>query len=115
MVKEYGMSEKLGQVYFAPKRQFQFLGPIQDSSGDYSGETANIIDEEVKRIIDEQYGISYKILQENKELLVSTASRLLTDETIEGESLTALADEVRTKQTNTKEDGSQSRDRALAA
>jgi cell division protease FtsH len=95
MVKEYGMSEKLGQVYFAPQRQTQFLGPVQDSSGEYSDETANIIDEEVKRIIDEQYTIALGILSENQELLTKTAAQLLKDEVIEGEWLRALADEVK--------------------
>ena len=95
MVKEYGMSERLGQVYFAHKRQMQFLNPIQDIGGEYSDETAQIIDEEVRRIIDEQYSVALMILRRNKLLLEETADKLLKDEVIEGESLTGLADAVK--------------------
>jgi cell division protease FtsH len=95
MVKEYGMSERLGQVYFAHKRQMQFLNPIQDAGGEYSDDTAQIIDEEVRRIIDEQYRTALLILEKNKDLLDKTAERLLKDEVIEGKALTDLANSVK--------------------
>jgi cell division protease FtsH len=94
MVKEYGMSERLGQVYFAPKRQTQFLGQDPGTPGEYSEETAQIIDAEVRRIIDEQYAVARRILADNQKLLAKTAARLLTDEVIEGEALEALEEMV---------------------
>ncbi len=95
MVKEYGMSERLGQVYFAPKRSAQFLGPMPDTGSAYSEETARLIDEEVRRIIDEQYAVAMAILRENKGLLDKTARQLLKDEVIDGAALADLAQAVR--------------------
>jgi cell division protease FtsH len=95
MVKEYGMSGRLGQVYFASKRQAVFLNPAAEASGEYSEETARIIDEEVRRIIDEQYAVSLTILKENRKLLEETAARLLVDEVIDGAALKTLKAAVR--------------------
>ncbi len=99
MVREYGMSQRLGQVYFAPRRQAQFLGASPDSGREYSDETARIIDEEVRRIIDEQYTIALRILEVNRDLLAKTAADLLVDEVIEGEALQALAAAVQIPET----------------
>jgi cell division protease FtsH len=97
MVKEYGMSERLGQVYFAHKRQPQFLNPMPEARGEYSDETAQIIDEEVRRIIDDQYAVALAILRKNMDLLKRTASQLLEDEVIEGPTLADLLKSVQSK------------------
>ena len=102
MVREYGMSQRLGQVYFAPRRQAQFLGASPGSGREYSDETARIIDEEVRRIIDEQYTIALRILEVNRDLLERTAAVLLVDEVIEGEALEALAAAVQIPETATE-------------
>jgi cell division protease FtsH len=94
MVKEYGMSQKLGQVYFAHKRQNQFLFPNQDNGGEYSEMTAHMIDKEIRQIIDEQYEIALEILRSNRKLLDETAESLLETEVIQGPELKALADSV---------------------
>ena len=97
MVKEYGMSERLGQVYFAHKRQPQFLNPMPEARGEYSDETAQIIDEEVRRIIDDQYAVALEILRKNMDLLKRTAIQLLEDEVIEGPTLADLLTSVQSK------------------
>jgi len=97
MVKEYGMSERLGQVYFAHKRQPQFLNPMPEARGEYSDETAQIIDEEVRRIIDDQYAVALAILRKNMDLLKRTAIQLLEDEVIEGPTLADLLKSVHSK------------------
>lgn len=97
MVKEYGMSERLGQVYFAHKRQPQFLNPMPEARGEYSDETAQIIDEEVRRIIDDQYAVALAILRKNMDLLKRTAIQLLEDEVIEGPTLADLLKSVQSK------------------
>jgi len=97
MVKEYGMSERLGQVYFAHKRQPQFLNPMTEARGEYSDETAQIIDEEVRRIIDDQYAVALAILEKNMDLLKRTAIQLLEDEVIEGPTLADLLKSVQSK------------------
>ena len=90
MVKEYGMSGSLGQVYFAHKKQGQFLNPNQEGSGDYSAMTAHLIDKEIRQIIDEQYERALEILKSKRDILSQTAETLLETETIQGEDLAAL-------------------------
>ncbi len=91
MVKEYGMSKKVGQVYFAKEKKSQFLEvPGMESKGEYSEATAQLIDNEVKEIIDIQYSRTLNILQDKKDILVKGAEVLLEKEKIEGEELKAL-------------------------
>jgi cell division protease FtsH len=97
MVKEFGMSERVGQVYFARRQQPVFLGQSAESGGEYSDETARVIDEEVRRIVDDQYAVAVGILEKHRQLLEKTAIRLLKDEVIEGEALDHLAAAVRSK------------------
>ncbi|MGD8285180.1 MAG: ATP-dependent zinc metalloprotease FtsH [Desulfobacterales bacterium] len=91
MVKEYGMSRNLGQVYFSHKKQGQFLNPNQDSGGVYSEMTAHLIDKEIRQIIDEQYARALEILNAKRDILGHAAETLLENEVIEGEELKALA------------------------
>jgi cell division protease FtsH len=115
MVKEYGMSERLGQVYFAHKQQPQFLGAIQNDGGPYSDETAKTIDKEIRRIIDDQYHIALQVLKDHRDLLDKTAVRLLEDEVIDGSALAELASAVRAAQTPPADDlqvDTRSRDKA---
>jgi len=90
MVKEYGMSGNLGQVYFAHKKQSQFLNPNQEGSGDYSAMTAHLIDKEIRQIIDEQYERALKILRSKRKILNQAAENLIESETIQGDALHAL-------------------------
>ena len=90
MVKEYGMSSNLGQVYFAHKKQGQFLNPTQEGSGDYSAMTAHLIDKEIRQIIDKQYERALEILRSKRTILNRTAESLIESETIQGEELAAL-------------------------
>jgi cell division protease FtsH len=91
MVKQYGMSEKLGYVTFEGERKPLFLD-INPSFGgkDYSEETAREIDTEVKKIIDESYEKVKKLLSEKRDLLEKVARTLLEKETIDGETLRVL-------------------------
>ncbi len=82
----------MGQVFFANKQQPAFLSAMGEAGGQYSDETARTIDEEVRRIIDEQYDVALQLLTVNRELLVKTVGQLLTDEVIEGDTLIELAD-----------------------
>jgi len=89
------MSGNLGQVYFAPKKQGQFLNPNQEGSGDYGTMTAHLIDKEIRQTIDEQYEKALEILRSKRDVLEQTAKKLLVSESIEGEELKALAAAVR--------------------
>ncbi|RLB20081.1 MAG: cell division protein FtsH [Deltaproteobacteria bacterium] len=90
MVKEYGMSDKVGQVYFAREQRAQFLNTAMEGGGEYSEATAELIDSEVRDIINTQYDRALNILKEKKETLVKGAELLLEKEKIEGEELKAL-------------------------
>lgn len=90
MVKEYGMTNKLGQVYFESERRSPFLQTQMPGTREYSEETARLIDEEIKKIIQEQYEVAKNILRENFQALAGGAVILLEQETIDGEELNKL-------------------------
>ena len=90
MVKEYGMSGVLGQVYLSHDRRAQFLDLGQQPRGDYSEATAQAIDAEVKEIISTQYRAALEILNEKKDVLRKGAGILLEKEKIDGEEIRAL-------------------------
>jgi cell division protease FtsH len=94
MVKEYGMSEKVGQVYFSKEKQLRYLN-IQDlqTPVDYSQATAEIIDMEVREIINTQYDSALNILQRNKNALIKSAALLLEKESIDGAQLEKVVKE----------------------
>jgi cell division protease FtsH len=91
MVKEYGMSEKLGYITFEGERKPLFLD-INPAIGtkDYSEETAREIDNEVRRIIDESCNTVKLLLVDKKVILEKVAKTLLEKETIDGEELRVL-------------------------
>jgi len=90
MVKEYGMSSKIGQVYFARKKTAQFLDMGFDTTAEYSEATAELIDDEVREIISTQYARALEILRGKKKFLEKTARVLLEKEKIDGTDLKAL-------------------------
>jgi cell division protease FtsH len=90
MIKEYGMSDRLGQVYFARERRQQFLDMGLQETGDYSNATAEAIDEEIKTIISTEYAKALEILRSKKDILQKGAELLLEKEKIEGTELKAL-------------------------
>ena len=95
MVKEYGMSNKVGQVYFAREKQSRFLDiPGIQGAMEYSEATAEVIDTEVKEIIQQQYDVALEILSEKRQLLEKGAAVLLEKETITGEELQTLEGEA---------------------
>ena len=94
MVKEYGMSEKIGQVYFGRQKRARFMPEYFESSAEYSDAIAELIDSEVREIINEQYHRSLKILDEKKEILEKGAKKLLKHEKIDGEELKELVGEI---------------------
>lgn len=92
MVKEYGMSDKLGHIYFEKARQKPYLDMGLPSAKDYSEETAEVIDHEVKAILDAQYVVAKEILTKHHKVLDKGAALVLKEESIEGDRLKALLD-----------------------
>lgn len=94
MVKEYGMSEKLGLMTFERERKPLFLD-FDPSRGtkDYSEETAREIDDEIRKIIDQSYVKVKTVLIEKREILERVAQILLEKESIDGETLRTILQE----------------------
>ena len=85
MVTRYGMSDRIGTITLGQNQEEVFLGRDFAQSKEYSEETAGIIDEEVKSIIDFAYKKALEILQEHIDKLHRVAGVLLEKEKIDGE------------------------------
>ncbi len=104
MVTEYGMSDKLGPRTFGNKQEMVFLGREIAEQRDYGDKIANLIDEEVHKIITQAYEKAKDILNENKQRLAHIAEKLVVRETLEGEELKAMFSEpVTTAQPEARE------------
>ncbi len=88
MVIEWGMSDKLGFLsYEGEDSRGVFLGHSTSSASNISGKTAQVIDEEIRAIVDRTYARAKKILEENKDALEILAQGLLEHETLTGEEI----------------------------
>lgn len=83
MVTLYGMSEKLGHLTVGKRHSQIFLGRDIAEERNYSEETARVIDEEVKKIVDSCYQTAKQKLLENKEKLDILANKLVEKETMD--------------------------------
>ena len=81
MVTEWGMSDRLGPIAYSSDGPV-FIGRDFEERATYSEETAGIIDEEVKRIISEEYARATKLLTEHRSILDNMARVLVERETI---------------------------------
>src|SRR5216683_2240119 len=87
MVKEYGMSERLGTVALGHKEELVFLGREIGEQKNYSEQTAEAIDEEIRRLIDEGYQKAVEIITDHRDVLDRIAAALIQYETLDGENL----------------------------
>ena len=90
MVCELGMSEKVGPIKYTADDENPFLGQEFRLSGGVSERTLQAIDDEVRRIIDEQYQAATTLLTDNREQLDTLATALLKHETISGDEVGAI-------------------------
>ena len=93
MVTKYGMSEKLGTITFGSGSEEVFLGRDLAQQRDFSEETAALIDQEVKAIIDEAYNKTVEILKTHMDQLHKVAGVLMDKEKIDGEEFTKIMKE----------------------
>jgi cell division protease FtsH len=89
MVCEWGMSS-LGPLTFGRKEDMIFLGRDLMSHNEYSEETSQMIDSEIKKIIDQAYANSKKIILENREKLEIIAQGLLEKESLTSDDIAAI-------------------------
>lgn len=96
MVTRYGMSDKLGTITFGTNQEEVFLGRDFNQQRNFGEETAALIDEEVKKIIDKAYKTAEYILSQNIDKLNIVAEILLEKEKIDGEEFNAIFGEEKT-------------------
>jgi cell division protease FtsH len=84
MVTQWGMSDKIGMIQYGDNSEYIFLGREVSRSKDYSEQTAEEIDTEVKRIIDDAFKVASEIIHKNRQKLEMIANALLEYETLEG-------------------------------
>jgi len=83
MVKLWGMSPAMGPMSYGEEEGEVFLGRQVTKHKHISEETFNKVDEEIRKIIDANYAVAYKILEENRDILDAMAKALVEIETID--------------------------------
>jgi cell division protease FtsH len=87
MVTKWGLSEKLGPLVYSEEEGEVFLGHSVTQHKQVSDETAHLIDEEVRNIVDRNYLRAERLLKENKDKLQLMANALIKYETIDSEQI----------------------------
>ena len=95
MVTEYGMSSKLGAVRYGTEHGDPFLGRTMGTQADYSHEVAQIIDDEVRKLIEAAHTEAWEILTEYRDVLDILAGELLEKETLHRAELQAIFEDVK--------------------
>ena len=90
MVTQYGMSERVGMICYGDDEDEVFIGRDLAHTRGYGEETASVIDQEVKRIIDESYGKAKEIIEKHMDVLHACAKLLIEKEKIGREEFEAL-------------------------
>jgi len=93
MVCEWGMSEKLGPLTFGKKGEEIFLGRDFGMQRDYSEAIAQTIDEEIKRLVEQQGESARKLVTENRDKLTRIAEALLEHESLDAAAVDRLLEE----------------------
>jgi cell division protease FtsH len=83
MVTRYGMSDALGPMVYGENEGEVFLGRSITTQKNVSEATMQKVDQEIKRIIDEQYGLARKLIEENRDKVEAMAKSLLEWETLD--------------------------------
>lgn len=87
MVMRYGMSDKMGPMVYAENQGETFLGAGYTNPSPISQRTMEEVDAEVRRIIDEQYSLARRLIEENSDKMHAMAKALLDWETIDMEQI----------------------------
>jgi cell division protease FtsH len=90
MVCEWGMSDALGPLTYGQKEEAIFLGREIARHRDYSDQTAELIDREIRRIVEESYQRALQLIRENRTTLDRLAEELLRKEVLDGKELEAI-------------------------
>jgi len=92
MVTKWGLSNKMGPLTYAEEENEVFLGKSVSQTKHVSDETANTIDSEIRKIIDEQYNIAAKLIRNNLKKLHAMSDALMKYETIDSKQIDQIMD-----------------------
>ncbi|KIA81723.1 ATP-dependent zinc metalloprotease FtsH [Chromobacterium amazonense] len=92
MVTRYGMSDKLGPMVYGENEGEVFLGRSITTHKNLSEATLQQVDAEIRRIIDEQYALARRLLEENRDKVEAMTAALLEWETIDAEQINDIMD-----------------------
>jgi cell division protease FtsH len=101
MITRWGFSDKLGRVSYGDNQEEVFLGHSVARTQNVSEETAQLIDAEVRRLVDDAYAEAIRILKAKKKDWIALSEGLLEYETLSGEEIKALIQGVKP----TRDDG----------
>jgi cell division protease FtsH len=101
MVCEWGMSEKLGPLQYGQKEEPIFIGKEIARHKDYSEKTSEMIDEEIREIVENAYSKAWDILTKNKANLNKLAKQLLDQEVLDRKAIEEIIN-VKKSQKNNK-------------
>jgi len=87
MVTRYGMTDELGPMVYADNEGEVFLGRSITKTTNMSEETMQKVDKQIRKIIDEQYAIARKLIEDNQDKMHVMAKALLDWETIDSEQI----------------------------
>jgi cell division protease FtsH len=90
LITDYGMSEKLGLRTLGKREDMVFLGREIHEEKDYSDKTADVIDQEISRLLEDGAKLALKIIKDKREYLDKIADTLISKETIEAEEFEKL-------------------------
>lgn len=92
MVTQWGMSDKLGPMVYGEEEGEVFLGRQVTQNRNVSEATMQLVDVEVRRIIDEQYALARRLIEENRDKIEAMTAALLEWETINAEQINDIMD-----------------------
>ncbi|MCE3233129.1 MAG: ftsH [Rickettsiaceae bacterium] len=105
MVTEWGMSDKVGPIFHSANQEEVFLGHSVSQQKNLSEETANLIDQEVKGLVQEGYKRAEDILKKHMKDLEALAKALLEYETLTGDDITDILSDKKLKRLDIKPKG----------
>ena len=97
MVTAWGMSDKLGNMAYGKNQENVFMGRDFGHQRDYSEQIAFVIDEEMRKIVDEKYEEAKKLLSDNRDMLEAIAKELLDKETIDAAEFDEIMERVKSQ------------------
>ncbi len=115
MVTKWGLSEKLGPLMYAEEEGEVFLGRSMGTQhSNISGETAKMIDQEIRSIIDQCYSTAKRLLEENRDKLNAMAEALMKYETVDAEQIDDIMNGREPREPRDWQDGGDDSDTSLS-